>query len=873
MTVDRNLLRQQNISTVLISLALIGCIAILLFVTYTSQSRIQDFALDQLRQDTEKRAGAVSYFFQERRSDLESLAEQRALSTFFENEALGMSMRYGLRDSLLAVGEQFGKLLDEKRLGGRAIYTRVLFMNSDGTTLAERVDPRFEENDMASFSPLPHGDGAHAEIRLMAEGSRTEVIATIPYYFKEMYVGSLIACIATDAVYDYLLRAENSSSKRALAVTSETGGLLYTFFGQAKDSIYSIEGHFDEMVPGVTHRYRLPENNTAGGEVIVIRTRIQDTPFYLVGLAPVEEILSGLAPGQLLFLMAAVCFLILGGMLLVTRTNTRKFVLQARLDEAARAGRALEEKNELLQKEIAERLQAEESLRNSEERFSTFMYHLPAAVFIKDSEGRLLFANQFLRDLLGFQDCIGKTTNELLPVETAERMTADDDKALNQGLQVITETLRNARGTERVFETHKFPVLMGRDVTLLGGISLDITERKRVEEEKEVLEGQLRQAQKMEAVGTLAGGIAHDFNNILAAIIGYAEMALSDSLPHSAIHGYLQQVLNAGHRAKNLVKQILSFSRMQQSRERVPVEIAPLIEEAVKLLRASLPTTIEIRQVIDTEAGTALADPTEIHQVLVNLCTNAAQAMEGKQGLLEVRLSEKSLDSETVGALKDLNHGPYLKLTVSDSGPGMEPAILERIFDPYFTTKEVGKGSGLGLAVVHGIVKRHQGAIEVSSEPGEGTTFTIYLPKIEREAAEQGSPGLSIPKGSERILLVDDEEALAVLEQKMLERLGYSVLAKTGSAEALEIFKAQPHHFDLVISDYTMPQMTGADVAREMIRIRPDIPVILCTGFTESITEEEAKSMGIRAFLLKPLNLLDLGGIVRKILDEEGFKS
>jgi PAS domain S-box-containing protein len=639
-------------------------------------------------------------------------------------------------------------------------------------------------------------------------------------------------------------------------------------------------------------------------------------------------------------------------------------------------------------RDITERKRAEAALAESERRFSVFMDHLPAGIFIKDEAGRLLFANRFLREFFNWDQFVGKTTQELLPQEIAEQMLADDRKVLAEGPMVIHEKIADIHGAERLFDTHKFPIASDGAPILLGGIAVDmtdykcatealrqrteeldqffgialdllciadtdgffrrlnrawektlgysrdelmakrfvdfihpddvdrtlatiatlasqkevidfvnryrckdgtyrwiewrsapagnlvyaaardITERKRAQEEKEQLEAQLRHAHKMEAVGTLAGGIAHDFNNILAAVIGYAEMALTDVPRFSPIQDYLQQVLKAGHRAKDLVKQILSFSRMHKCQERVPLEIAPIVNEALKLMRASLPTTIEIRQVIDTETAVVLADATEIHQVVVNLCTNAAQAMEETGGLLEVSLSEVVVVPEASGVPKDLNHGRYLRMTVSDTGHGMDPTILDRIFDPYFTTKPIGKGSGLGLAVVHGIVKRHQGAIDLRSMPGKGTIFTLYLPMVESKASVQGDLDTPIPRGNERILFVDDERALADLGQQMLEHLGYSVLTKTSSIEALQLFEAQPERFDLVITDYTMPQMTGATLAEEAMRVRPDIPVILCTGFTERITEEQSRDMRIAAFVLKPLNLRDMAQVVRRVLEK-----
>lgn len=394
----------------------------------------------------------------------------------------------------------------------------------------------------------------------------------------------------------------------------------------------------------------------------------------------------------------------------------------------------------------------------------------------------------------------------------------------------------------------------------------DITARKRAEEEKERLQAQLRQAQKMEAIGTLAGGIAHDFNNILAPIIGYTEMVLGETPESNPARHDLEQVLKAAGRARELVKQILAFSRYGSEQQRVPLEIGSIVKEALKLLRASLPATIEIQQRV--EKSTALADATQVHQVLMNLCTNAAHAMN-ERGTLSVSLDSVDLTQKDSNALadRDLKPGPYLKLTVSDTGHGMDAATMQRIFDPYFTTKRVGSGSGLGLAVVHGIAKRHGGAVFVQSEVGKGSTFDFYLPRIEAKV-RSGQPSSSVlPRGDEQILLVDDEQVVVNLGRSMLRQLGYSVVGKTSALDALEVFRRNPEAFDLVITDYTMPNLTGTDLAVEILEIRPDIPIILCTGYSEKVTEESARDLGITAFAVKPLDRRQMAQLVRSVLD------
>ena len=403
------------------------------------------------------------------------------------------------------------------------------------------------------------------------------------------------------------------------------------------------------------------------------------------------------------------------------------------------------------------------------------------------------------------------------------------------------------------------------NVKSILGASREITERKQAEAEKQRLETQLQQSQKMEAIGTLAGGIAHDFNNILTAVLGYSELALDDAEDGSLLQQNLREVLTAGNRAKDLVKQILAFSR-QADRELKPARVDLITKEALKLLRASLPSTIEIDLKLESQSAT-LADPTQIHQVLMNLCTNAHHAMIDGGGVLTVSLRDVLIDSASESRKIDLNTGGYLCLQVSDTGTGMPEDVKARIFDPFFTTKERDKGTGMGLSVVHGIVKSHGGAITVHSKPGKGTSFAVYLPIVQSVIKPALQTGVSVAGGNERILFVDDEKTLVDLGCQMLERLGYHVECRTSSIEALELFKSRPNQFDLVITDMTMPNLTGDRLAREIMAIRTDIPVILCTGFSEQISAESARDLGVKEFMLKPLVMDRLAGTVRSVLD------
>jgi nitrogen-specific signal transduction histidine kinase/CheY-like chemotaxis protein len=379
-------------------------------------------------------------------------------------------------------------------------------------------------------------------------------------------------------------------------------------------------------------------------------------------------------------------------------------------------------------------------------------------------------------------------------------------------------------------------------------------------------ERQSRQSSRMEAIGTLAGGIAHDFNNILTAILGFTELGLASVPKGSRTQRNLQEVLTAGHRAKHLVLQILAFSR-QSGQGKKPTPIHTVVHEALTLLRASIPSTVEIRHSLLAESSIQ-ADPTQLHQVVINLCTNAEYAMRETGGLLEITLEDVNVTEENIRSVSGLKLGPHARLTIQDNGAGMSSEVLERMYDPFFTTKPIGEGSGMGLAVVHGIVTNHGGALMVNSLKGQGTKVEVYLPAIPALAWDASDDQHPIPRGKETILFVDDEETIVRLGQELLSQLGYTVEVQTSSPEALNAFRMNPERFDLVITDQTMPGLTGEALSRELLRIRPELPIILCTGFSHIMTAEKAKTLGIQAYLMKPLAIRDLAPIVRHVLDK-----
>jgi PAS domain S-box-containing protein len=394
-------------------------------------------------------------------------------------------------------------------------------------------------------------------------------------------------------------------------------------------------------------------------------------------------------------------------------------------------------------------------------------------------------------------------------------------------------------------------------VTGVLATARDITENVKLEKE-------FRQAQKMQAIGTLAGGIAHDFNNIIAGIIGFTEMALEDVEAENPAHRRLELVLKGAYRGRDLVKQILAFSHNGE-REKKPVSMSHIFNDAFPLIRASLPSTIEIRKNFLTKDDIVSADQTQMHQVMLNICANAAYAMRDKGGILEVVLADENIGPEEHD--HRLKPGPYVRLTINDTGCGMEPEVLDRVFDPFFTTKPTGEGTGLGLSAVHGIVKNHNGSIRAYSEPGKGSSFSIFIPKLESDSMDEVKDTESVRGGKESILVVDDEDLLIAMNKQRLERLGYTVAGSTSSIEALEVFRHEPHKFDLVVTDYTMPQMTGLELARELLRIRGDLSIIMCSGLNEPVPMERIREAGVREFFTKPVGKNEFARIIRRVLD------
>jgi len=519
--------------------------------------------------------------------------------------------------------------------------------------------------------------------------------------------------------------------------------------------------------------------------------------------------------------------------------------------------------NRRLRLDISKRASVLRELQISEQRYRMLFEKDITGNFAADGDGLILDCNQTFADLFGFEstdNAHGADIFKLWAVMGAPEPLIEtlghNDRVMNK------EMVLRRRGVERHLLAN-FDTVRDLDGTLteVRGYIFDMSEPKRLEE-------QLRQSQKMEALGTLAGGIAHDFNNILGVILGYSEIIESSAEPDSGLERRVQEISRAGKRARDLVNQILNFSR-QGPQERHPLSLSPLIKEALKLLRSSMPTNVEIISRVETDQDNILADPTQIHQIMLNLCGNASHAMQETGGTLTVTLADVTDDDDIVPPAELGRPQRFVRLSVEDTGGGIDTEVVARIFDPFFTTKKQGEGTGMGLAMVHGIVKRHDGYMELDNQPGQGAAFHVFLPKtsqLERPVAEAAAE-LVFHQG--RILFVDDEKPLTDIGQEMLESCGFEVVTRTSSIEALEAFKFRPRDYDLVITDQTMPNMTGMELAREILKIRADMPIILCTGFSDAVSYDRLRDLGIGDFIMKPILKHDLIASISRQLSAE----
>ncbi len=518
-------------------------------------------------------------------------------------------------------------------------------------------------------------------------------------------------------------------------------------------------------------------------------------------------------------------------------------------------------------RDITERKKADAALHESRDQLDAIFNSTKDGILVADIQSKTFLAgNHAIGEMLGytFEEISQLKVDYIHPEKDLPQVVETFEKQAKLEIDLAADIpVLRKNGTVFYADITTSPVTIN-DKKCMIGIFRDVTERREIEQ-------RTRHTQKLEAMGTLAGGIAHDFNNILTAILGYSELTISELPPGSKLHSNLAEIVRAGKRATKVVKQILAFSKHSTS-DFSPQKLQPIVKEVLHLLRATIPTTIELKKEIDSNCGFVLANETQVHQVLVNLCTNAFQALEETGGAISVKLQEINFSQKNGAASDGLPPGKYLNLEVSDNGPGINEETAQHIFDPYFTTKPQGKGSGLGLAVAYGIVRDHGGAMKVESSIGHGATFKVFLPVIDscdNSSEVNTDQQIRYSAGNERILFIDDEESIAILGKRMLEALGYTVIYETDSVAALAAFRENPYGFDLVITDQTMPNLPGSELSKELMKIRLDIPIILCSGYSSMVSEDEAKELGIKAFVMKPADRRTLANTVKKVLEEK----
>jgi PAS domain S-box-containing protein len=849
----------MNTALIVVAAGLVVFTGYLVLSNYRSQLQLRATAVERFERSTGQRAAALSHFFNERLDDLANMAESRVVDVYFENQALGMSMAYGLSASLVAIQQRLLRVIQSKTYNHQPIFKSIVLLDSNGKVLIGSEDP-FPKAlaDNLLFGELMEENSPSPRITI----DQNSFMLSAPVIFKSQIVGWVAGWIEPHYLCDQL--AEKNRGSLCAAGIIACNGQLFAFEPENVFLAGLGSDLIDRLQLGKAQLLKLPPTGKRADAKLAVKIPVGGTSLTYIGLIAAEDVYGRMAPWQIPAALAAITVLLFCGLAFLWRQNTVNMVLQARLDEAAKREKEIAEKNLGLEDQIRKRREIESRLRDSELRFRNLVESIKDWFWEVDPQSVYTYAGPQIKALLGYEpgEVLGKTPFDFMTPEEKARMVKIF-KALaaeRKPIELLKNTLIHKDGRQVVVETSGLPIYDSQ-ARFCGfrGTDRDITEKHRLEE-------RLQQAQKMESIGTLAGGIAHDFNNILGIMVGNAELALDDVPPWNPGYQNLQEIKTAGLRAAHIVKQLLSFSRKSEQKLK-PVEIKAIIKDSLNLLRATMPATVEIRENFAAAEGTILADPIQINQVIMNLCINASQAMEEEGGIIEVRALKVAVDGQTGDGNSGMPKGDYIKISVSDTGDGIDPQIVDKIFDPYFTTKEVGRGSGMGLAVVHGIVKNHSGWVTVDSTPGEGATFNVFFPLAD-ESAEQEVPETDLPQhGHETILVVDDEPSIVYMTAQMLRRLGYRVEAKVSPHEAIELLQSESHKIDLVISDMTMPQMTGVQLFEKVKQIQPDLPVIICTGHSDLINPKKAKELGIAALAMKPITRQTITKAVRDVLD------
>ena len=846
---------------------LILFIALMAVLTYLSNAQLRSSLMEQLGHELQKRVLTVSYFYSERRNDIRDLSDSRWISAFLVNKALGMTMEYGLTSSLLEIHKTFKQLQDRKRIGSDFIYNRILFIGSNGKLIADSNSKFIQngrERDWKAFL-----DPEHSGVRFRLKKNDPYLLITVPVIFKGEYAGQIAAWVSQQIVYNNLIKTAKRNSKRKIFLVCESENVyLPPALGEASILRNTLDS--GKLSGGGIFRFK--GAGKSGQDMLAIHTPVDNTKFSLLMTVPLSDVAGFMGPWFLPFAIGLVSVALLLAMFFVMRTNSRNQILNAHLDEAAKRRDELEKLNLKLE-------EAKLSLIEREERYRMLTGNLPGIVYraYLTSSNRIAFFNNMLYPITGFKE----EELEYKGICALEPMLIQEDR--ENVVAIVQDAVTKKRPFEIEYRVkHKdgslrYLLERGRPVhrsngepKYVDGVILDVTERETTAKEKRDLESQLQRAQKMEAIGTLAGGVAHDLNNILGGLVSYPELLLMQMSQDSPLRKSILTIQKSGEKAAAVVQDLLTLARRGVVVTEVvnPNEVISEYLESPEYGRLqSYHSGVHIETHLATDTLNILGSSTHLSKTVMNLVSNAAEAMpEG--GKLTISTENRYIDRPIRG-YDNVKEGDYVVLTVSDTGTGISPDDMEKIFEPFYTKKKMGRsGTGLGMAVVWGTVKDHNGYIDVESTEGRGTTFTLYFPVTRKSLEERSEISVReyIGKG-EAVLVVDDVEEQRRIASGMLKELGYSVVSVSSGEEAVEYLRS--NKVDLLVLDMIMdPGMDGLETYRKIIEIHPGQKAIIASGFSETDRVKKVQSLGAGAYIRKPLLLEKIGVAVKEELEK-----
>jgi PAS domain S-box-containing protein len=778
-------------------------------------------------------------------------------------------MEYGLRLSLIPISDRFQDLIRRKKIGEDAIYSRIVLIEKGGNVLADAAAPQSPVKMRDEWNKYLTNDREDPVVHSSTDGR--ELTVSISYFHKGKYAGQIIAWVKPDTLYKDLLMQEGVANRMTFIVADEKSNSLPVFV--QPPPFASGFPDFGKIEIGRPLEFEAKNYQGGNKKMIALRLPVQGTPFSLVVFASDPEIVGQSNPWHLVTKMALLALFVIGIVVFVIALSMKRLVLQTQLHEAMLREAELQKKRQELEAEIAERRRVETALQDTEKKLSEIIDFLPDATFAIDLNGKVIAWNRAIEVMTGIKagDMLGKGDNEYSLPFYGDRRPILIDLALHPYPQREKEYTAIRRTGDIIFGESYTPNLPPGDVHLSatasvlrdsGGEIIAAIECIRNNTERKKLEAQLQQAQKMEAIGTLAGGIAHDFNNLLMAIQGNTSLMLMRTDAEDLRHEKLEAIENQVVAGSDLTKQLLGFARVGKY-EMKPIDLNDVVEKSL-IMFGRTKKEISVHKKYETSLWAVEADTSQMEQVFMNLYINAWQAMPGGG---HVYLETTNLSITTNDQKSPyMKPGKYVKISLTDTGVGMDEKTKARIFEPFFTTKAMGRGTGLGLAMVYGIVKGHNGYIDVYSEKGKGTTFNIYLPASEREALKDVKTEEAIVTGKETILLVDDEEGIIGVVKEMLEALGYQVLTAASGRGAVDVYERNKSKIDLVILDMIMPEMGGGETFDRLKEINPEIKVVLASGYSINGEASGIMARGCKGFIQKPARIAELSQRVRNVL-------